>query len=692
MKQFENRLLDNAAGKWPRIVPVLALLAAILVFHRGVLFDPGVVIPWDLRTYHLPLATAYADALSEGVLPLWEPYGYAGRPLLANPQSAVFYPGMLLSVLPGREGLLYRLELLCIAHVFLAGLFSYWLARRVGLGRGPALVAGLTFELGGLFASQMQHLALICGAPWLVLAWLALFLPPKWTTPTLAAALALNFFLGFTAFTIMVGASTVLLAVLLWVSGRSEIRLLGHVALAAALAAGLAAVQWWPSLELVQHSVAQYRTDWLKAGGGIPPAALVSLVWPNYWGVFNLGTFRAPYELTHLFVYSGWGGLLLALLALVRCRGLAPIIAITATLSAVLMLGEFTPLGQLLFSITPVFLRNTIYWYPWMASFLLALAILAGHGAQSWVTGPRALALLSFLVATDLIWVGSGRPFNAERLQDSPLVAEHAFDGSTETYRHLMIATDDGRYEIVGTAVPFVMGAPVLRLRTGNGYDPLALERLIQARLGFAKGERWGAFYAVEDSEAPAVDLMSIRALLVRAGERPPGAKWVATAKNSAWTIFRNEHALPRYRLVGEVRRMADLAESASLVQQRAFDPASEAIAEGIELHLGSTGTVRVVRETRQAITVDTATDGPSFLVTSEAHYPGWEARIDGADAPIFYANVAFRGIPVPAGRHRVEMVFRQRGLRNAAAISLAAGGFWLWLVFLALRRGSRLQ
>ncbi len=686
MQGNHTSLSGKAPGRGLSLVPVLVLLAAVVIFHRGVLFDRGLAIPWDIQTYHLPLATAYADALSEGSLPLWDPYAYAGRPLLANPLAAVFYPGTLLSVLPGRDGLLFRVEGMAIIHVFLAGLFTYWLARRVALGRGAALVAGLIFELGALFASQLEHLPLVCGAPWLVLAWLALFIPRRWTVPVLAAALTLNFLLGFTAVTIMVGASTLLLAILLWLSGRAERRLPGYVVLAALLAAGLATVQWWPALELVQHSVGQYRTDWLKAGGGIPVAALVSLVWPNYWGLFDLSTFHAPYEPTHLYLYSGWAALALAGLALVRRRGLAPIFTLVSMMSLVLMLGCSTPVGTTLYRCAPLFLKNTIYWYPWMAAFLLAWSLLAAHGAQAWVRGRLAMILLVLLIAIDLIGVGSGRPFNMERLAADPRVAGQAIEGSMATYQELRLITGEGRYDIVGLALPAVSQAPIFRLRTGSGYDPLTLERLIQVRLGFARGERWGAYYAVEDTAAPVVDLLGIRALLIRDGEPRPAAKWVAASTNSGWTIYRNDHALPRYRLVGKVRRAADLGESAVWVHNRSNDFSGEAIAEGFELIAGSTGTVRIVSEARQAITVETDAAGPSFLVTSEANYPGWEARIDGVAVPIIYANVAFRGLPVPAGRHCVDMIFRQRGLRGAAAVTLVASLVWMWLMVRAVR------
>ena len=44
--------------------------------------------------------------------------------------------------------------------------------------------------------------------------------------------------------------------------------------------------------------------------------------------------------------------------------------------------------------------------------------------------------------------------------------------------------------------------------------------------------------------------------------------------------------------------------------------------------------------------------------MTSEAYYPGWLAEIDGQPAPIVLTNAAFRGIAIPAGKHRVVMRF----------------------------------
>jgi hypothetical protein len=47
------------------------------------------------------------------------------------------------------------------------------------------------------------------------------------------------------------------------------------------------------------------------------------------------------------------------------------------------------------------------------------------------------------------------------------------------------------------------------------------------------------------------------------------------------------------------------------------------------------------------------------LLITSEADYPGWRASLNGGEIPIIHTNVAFRGLQIPADRHRVEFVFR---------------------------------
>jgi uncharacterized membrane protein YfhO len=86
-------------------------------------------------------------------------------------------------------------------------------------------------------------------------------------------------------------------------------------------------------------------------------------------------------------------------------------------------------------------------------------------------------------------------------------------------------------------------------------------------------------------------------------------------------------------------------------------------------------------------VVVEVDTPAPAFLVTSEAHYPGWRAFMEGRELAFHYTNVAFRGLPVPAGRHLILMRFAPPLFKRAAALSavawLAAAGF----IVVSLRR-----
>lgn len=651
-----------------RWIPLLFLTAAVLVFWHGVLFIPGVSVPWDFRQFHLPLVTAYADSLAEGEWPLWDPYTYCGRPLLANPQTGVFYPGVFLVALWGRDHVLRGMELLLVFHVLLAAWFTFLVARRMGASEPAAVLGGLMFSLGGWVASQAQHLSTILGAPWLAACWLALLLPPRRRLALLTVSLTLHFFAGFPGSTLSAGVSTLLVACLL---ARKERRLPLDVLLAGALALLCGAIQLWPTLELIGHSVGQYRWEWLTGGAGIPWRGLLSLVWPRIEG---------PYDPTMLYLFSSISGLALALWAVKRNRAWA----LAALLFAFLMTGEYNPAVKGLFQLLPRQARNAVYWYLYAAPFLLALALLAARGADLLLRKPSWRWAAAALAAVELVAAGSGQKFNTQRLAAEPMATGGAFDGSPDALRHLREVTGQDRYDAAGDGLWPVNGGPILRLRSASGYDPLALERLIQVRLGLAEGQRWGAWYQVERPQSEAVRLMSIRSLL-RPGTAQLPAPWRLAAELPGRQLWERPDTLPRFRLVSQTRPASGLAEASALIKASGFRPDLEAVVEGAPALSGSGGSVRVLSESRHHIELETDAPGASFLATSEVHYPGWAALLDSQPAPILFTNVAFKGLTIPSGRHRVELVFHSLPLVQGAAVSLL--GVVLLIVLIRKRK-----
>jgi len=85
---------------------------------------------------------------AQGLFPLWNPNNALGAPLLGNMLSAVFYPlKIFLYLFPGPVS--YQLYL--IFRFWMAGFFSYLLARKLRLSIGASLFALLGFTFSGYF-------------------------------------------------------------------------------------------------------------------------------------------------------------------------------------------------------------------------------------------------------------------------------------------------------------------------------------------------------------------------------------------------------------------------------------------------------------------------------------------------------------------------------------------------------------
>jgi uncharacterized membrane protein YfhO len=80
--------------------------------------------------------------------------------------------------------------------------------------------------------------------------------------------------------------------------------------------------------------------------------------------------------------------------------------------------------------------------------------------------------------------------------------------------------------------------------------------------------------------------------------------------------------------------------------------------------------------------------EAPGYVVLLDGWSPGWEATIDGVKTRLLRANLAFRAVHVPLGRHTIHMIYRPR----AAVIGLLVSAFASIgiVVALAVRFGSK--
>ncbi|MFI5250756.1 MAG: YfhO family protein, partial [Gemmatimonadales bacterium] len=79
-------------------------------------------------------------------------------------------------------------------------------------------------------------------------------------------------------------------------------------------------------------------------------------------------------------------------------------------------------------------------------------------------------------------------------------------------------------------------------------------------------------------------------------------------------------------------------------------------------------------------------------LVVSENFYPGWHATADQKRIPVWRADYALIGVPLPAGTRTVELTFSSRAVTTGLLVSLLAALVaiaWLAWAKMHARTGS---
>ncbi len=83
-----------------------------------------------------------------------------------------------------------------------------------------------------------------------------------------------------------------------------------------------------------------------------------------------------------------------------------------------------------------------------------------------------------------------------------------------------------------------------------------------------------------------------------------------------------------------------------------------------------SPSTAVLTGEAATRLVVRTDSAEPGVLVIRDAYDRGWRAYVDGVEAPVLPADLASRGVPVPAGTHEVVLEYDPPALRLGAFIS----------------------
>ncbi|MFH0864211.1 MAG: YfhO family protein [Candidatus Gottesmanbacteria bacterium] len=328
--------------------PLIFILLVNIIFFKSWLLDKKLPIPADtiVGMYHPwrdfyrqeypngipfknflitdPVRQQYVwrkqviELLQDRQLPLWNPYNFSGMPLLANFQSASFYPlNILFFLLPFNSAWSF----LVFLQPLLAGIFLYLYLKNLHLNQWSSLFGSIIFSFGGFSIAWLEWNTILHVGLWLPLIMLSidkiinnskkiekekpqLLLKnrnmARWSF-IFVLSLCSSFFAGhLQVFFYIASFSLIYLLAKWWYYGHNR-RILSIFVICYLLFVVITSIQWLPTWQLINFSARDFnQMNWQQVGWFVPWQNLIQFIAPdffgnpttlNYWGEWNYGEF-----------------------------------------------------------------------------------------------------------------------------------------------------------------------------------------------------------------------------------------------------------------------------------------------------------------------------------------------------------------------------------------------------------------
>ena len=396
--------------------------ALTLIVFSDVLFTSGDVV---LSTPGADLAHQYVawrdfgfSELRQGNFALWNPYIYCGTPYFGGSQSGLLYPpNYAYLLLPLAKAINFGIAL----HIFLAGFFMYLWASRRRLHFVACLLCGALWMFCGEHYLHIAagHLCRLIATAWIPIIFLAidgLFedRSPRWVLLGIFA-ISMMIFGGDPQYVFYTAIAAAIYCALCLMHAERRMQIALRLALMAAGAAAVTAVQLWTAIEATEGSV--------RGSSGVPyvfarmfsfpPLNFLTLLAPGFFGdVTHLRYWGLGY-IWEMCLFLSVAGLLLAIYGAGAERERRRFSISMALILLLLALGSHTPLFRLLYDCVPGFNR-----FRGMSKFAVQasafIALLSGIGLDRLIRSEkvdRRLAVAPILLGAALLtaatWIGA---------------------------------------------------------------------------------------------------------------------------------------------------------------------------------------------------------------------------------------------------------------------------------------------
>jgi hypothetical protein len=222
------------------------------------------------------------------------------------------------------------------------------------------------------------------------------------------------------------------------------------------------------------------------------------------------------------------------------------------------------------------------------------------------------------------------------------------------------------RVELVGFGFHWPNASETHSLENTLGYNPVRLGLTTQAlgagdTAGLPEQKSFSPLFP--SYRSPLADLLGLATIAtsvpveeIDKALKPGDLTLVARTKNGY--VYDNPRALPRVLFAADAER-TDFAKLLATGAWPSIDfTKTVLLATAASTPPRAPGHTRIVSYRNTEIVLEAESPEGGFAVLNDVWHPWWFASVDGAPAPLLRANVLFRAVEVPPGKHRITLKF----------------------------------
>lgn len=705
--------------KYLNTIPILILFILVISFFFSFFFPkPKLLVTPDFGLSDVwNLNYPYKDNLSQNLkqfkFPLWSEKIATGYPVFAEGQTGTLNMINLILFFLFPTWLAYNLGYISIFLTTAIG--TYWYCRVIKLSKISSLWAAIIFTFSGVFTARLQHYNLIQTASFLpiIFALTELIIQKKRLLEPfiLSFIFAQQYFSGFPQIIFITMVTQIIYIVLkIYFEKEKFIKIIIYFLLSYALFAGLSAIQFLPSFELINNSA---------RGAYIPFSEITRfpLELKHLLLFFNPFMFGNPAYGTYPHFSEGQGiyweniayiGLIPILFFIINIfnkkvpKKLKSIFFIIITFFLLLSLGKNSPLFLFfnffpfnLFRVPSRFLLPVVFFMAVFSSIFLERFKIIFK-----VNFPNLFLVLLFSVS---IWqlFNFGKNFqplsDVKKWLDKPQIAvslgktsriyslpsyeywnsEFQKNGwqNTEKYYYLRNNLQPNINLVYNISHLDIY--PVLKTRR-HQLITWMLEKNIKINHDIKSA----------NITTEGLKILQINSVTHLTSPYPLDNSGLILEKtiygNPKYYLYKIIDSYPRYRLSNKYKITDNLDDLIVLVSKNQNNKIILEKKPKIKITENKLGTINLIEENEKYSRLKIISPTNTILIKSTGIYPGWSAKIDGKNSEIYIANINQQAIFIPSGQHLVEFNFTSSSFNRGAIISSVT---FCILIFLIIKQ-----